>query len=121
MTSAGGDDRGFRAGLARGELLVPDCSRCDELIDYSFLVCPNCGSGEIGWRRASGKGTLRCAVEMSVSYSAERPAPYVIGSVKLVEGPHILARFEGDLESAYAGREVVAEFVERGLRFRPAD
>lgn len=118
VTSA--DVDGFRAGLARGELMLASCSACEAVLDYSARVCTVCGSPEIGWRKASGKAKLRCVVEMSVSYTAGLPAPFLIASVQLEEGPHLLAPYDDDMESANGGQSIVAHFERGGLRFRPA-
>jgi uncharacterized OB-fold protein len=109
----------FRAGLARGELMLAACTACGAALDYSQRVCTACGSPEIGWRKASGKAKLRCVVEMSVSYTLELPAPFLIASVELEEGPHLLAPYDGVMESADGGQPIVAHFEKGGLRFRP--
>ncbi len=110
---------GFRAGLARGELMVSCCTACGTVLDYSQRVCTACGSPETGWRKASGKAKLRCVVEISVSYTLELPAPFLIASVELDEGPHLLAPYDGVMESADGGQPIVAHFEQGGLRFRP--
>jgi uncharacterized OB-fold protein len=109
---------GFRVGLARGELMVMSCSPCETVLDYSARYCTVCGSPEIRWRKASGKAELRCVVEMSVSYTLELPAPFLIASVKLEEGPHLLAPYIGFWESAYGGQPVAAQFENGGFHFR---
>lgn len=109
---------GFRAGLARGELMVASCNACKTVLDYSARYCTACGAPDIGWRKASGKAELRCVVEMSVSYSPELTAPFLIASVKLQEGPHLLAPYIGFWESAYGGQAVVACFEEGKFHFR---
>lgn len=109
----------FRAGLARGELMLACCTACGTVLDYSQRVCAACGSPEIGWRKASGKAKLRCVVEISVSHTLELPAPFLIVSVELEEGPHLLAPYDGVMESADGGQPIVAQFEAGGLRFRP--
>lgn len=118
-SSAIEDVDGFRAGLARGELVLASCTACDTVLDYSQRVCAACGSAAIGWRKASGKAKLRCVVEMSVSYTPKLPAPFLIASVELEEGPHLLAPYDGIMESADGGQPIVAHFEAGGLRFRP--
>jgi uncharacterized OB-fold protein len=113
------DIDGFRAGLARGELMLASCTACGTALDYGQRVCTACGSPEIGWRKASGKAKLRCVVEISVSYTLELPAPFLIASVELEEGPHLLAPYDGVMESADGGQPIVAHFEAGGLRFRP--
>ena len=48
----------FRAGLARGELLIQSCNACDTAIMYPRHRCIACRSADLGWRRASGRGVL---------------------------------------------------------------
>lgn len=110
---------GFRAGLARGEMLVPICDACDTILDYSQRYCTSCGSAEIGWGKASGKATLRCVIEMSISYTINLPAPFLIASVRLEEGPHLLAPYNGYMESVHGEQSVVAEIANSRLSFRP--
>jgi len=55
---------------------------------------------------------------INVSYAAEFPAPYWIASVELEEGPHLLARYDGEIASENAGKTVVASVTEGRLLFR---
>lgn len=110
---------GFRAGLTRGELMVASCNLCETVLDYSARYCTACGSPDIGWRKASGKAELRCAIEMSVSYTLDLPAPFLIASVKLQEGPHLLAPYNGIWESAHGGQSVVACIEDGRIHFQP--
>tara|TARA_R110000787_G_scaffold62077_2_gene140519 strand:+ start:4377 stop:4751 length:375 start_codon:yes stop_codon:yes gene_type:complete len=110
---------GFRAGLACCELMLASCDACGTVLDYSARYCTACGSPDIGWRKASGKAELRCVVEMSVSYTLELPAPFLIASVKLQEGPHLLAPYIGLWESTHGGQSVVAHFKNGSFHFRP--
>lgn len=109
---------GFRAGLARGELMLAACSACETVLDYSARMCTACASTDLGWRKASGTAEVRCVVEISVSYTPSLPAPFLIASVKLEEGPHLLAPYYGIWESTYGGQSVVACFEDGGFHFR---
>lgn len=119
--AAGAGPDGFRLGLAQGELRVPVCSACDAVLDYARRICTRCGSDAIGWRAASGHGRLRCLVEMSVSYSPVLPAPFLLASIELREGPHIIARYKSGMESEHAGGPVVAVIENGQLRFEAAE
>lgn len=113
-------DEGFRTGLANGELLLSFCGVCSTVLDYSQRFCTACNSDKILWHAGSGSARLRCVVEISVSYAPELPAPFLIASVQLEEGPHLLARYDGSMESAHEGKEVVAIIKGGELRFLPA-
>lgn len=112
-------NRGFRAGLARADLLIPVCNACGQRLDYSQRFCPNCDSDAIGWAKASGRGRLRSVVEISVSYLTEFPAPYRIAFVALEEGPHLLGSYESARDLNPPGQEVVAHISGGRLVFRP--
>lgn len=118
MSSIAGED-GFRTGLRNGELLVPMCTTCGALLDYSQRFCPACGGDAIGWQKASGRGRLRSVVEINVSYLVDYPAPYRIAFVELDEGPHLLGRYESDHDSDPPDQRVRAEFSGGSLLFRP--
>jgi uncharacterized OB-fold protein len=108
----------FRAGLAKGELLIQACKACDQILEYAARTCGSCGSARLRWCRASGKGRLRGVIEMSVSYSREFIAPYKIASVELDEGPHLLAQYDGPGEDLNLEGDVVANISGGRLVFR---
>lgn len=114
------DEDGFRSGLARGELLVPVCRQCGAVLDYAQRVCGECGSAALGFRQAEGRGVLRSAVEMSVSYVDSLQAPYLVASVRLAEGPHLLARYAGTWDDVRGGQPVNALVEDGALCFKPA-
>ena len=111
------DTNPFRSGIVSGKLLVQRCAACDRVAPYSARICPACRSVDLEWRQASGRGRVRCVVEVMVSYGPEIPAPYSLVSVELEEGPHIIARYTGSPESSHDGAVVRAEFVAGQLLF----
>lgn len=110
---------GFRSGLARGELLLPVCMECGAVLDYAQRVCAECSSTALSWSLAEGQGILRSAVEMSVSYIDTMQAPYLVASVKLAEGPHLLARYAGTWDDVHGGQPVNALVEDGVLSFVP--
>lgn len=82
-------NRPFWEAAARGKLVLPACRGCGKVFYPIAPVCPACASGEIGWRRACGRGTVSSFV---VFHQAFFPAfrdrlPYAVVQVELEEGP----------------------------------
>lgn len=88
----------FRAGLARGELLVQKCNDCGGLNMYPRHACPHCQSASLGWQKASGRGVLHSytVLRMGAPLGFEADLPYALGVVKLEEGVQLLARLVPD-------------------------
>lgn len=91
----------FGEGLAEGKLLIQSCESCGTKMLYPRHRCISCGSNELGWCEASGKGTLHSyTVVRAVPPSGfEEDLPYGLGVIKLDEGVQLLARLhpgEGD-------------------------
>lgn len=71
-----------------GKLLIQNCQKCGNLQFYPRTVCINCLSEELGWVRASGKGTVYA---FSTIHQAPTPAyagdiPYSFAIIDLEEG-----------------------------------
>lgn len=84
----------FRDGLGRGELLIQKCRACGALMMYPRHRCIACGSDDLGWQAASGRGTLKSfTIVRAVPPSGfEGDLPYALGVVALEEGVQLLAR-----------------------------
>lgn len=96
----------FWAAAARGELLLKTCSACQRTHWYPRAVCPMCGSADLQWQRASGKGTV-------YAFSPARRADpvYALAYVTLEEGPTLLTNIIGaDPDSLRIGQNVQVVF-----------
>lgn len=113
------------AGLREGRLLLPRCRRCAAVIWYPRAFCPQCGSLDVDWFEASGRGTI---YSFTVVRRGQGPyataAPYVLAYVELAEGPRVLTNVNADPAALAIGTEVKAVVERDGeaaiLRFRPA-
>ena len=117
----------FWAATAEGTLLLPHCTRCDTVIWYPRSFCPACGSLEVTWLPASGRGTVYSFTIVRRSAPPyDRAAPYVVAYVELDEGPRILTNVvECEPERVDVGMAVEVVFHDTGegralYRFRPA-
>ena len=84
----------FWAALAEGVLTYQQCNRCMGRQLYPRRRCIECGSGDLQFVAASGRGTL---YSYSVIYKYPPSdfvgdIPYVLGIVKLNEGPRLLTQ-----------------------------
>ncbi len=80
----------FWAGVDRGELLRPVCSRCERSFFTPQVVCPSCGDGRWSYKRSTGAGTV---YSFTVVHRPPEPAfeaPYVLAIVDVAEGWHML-------------------------------
>lgn len=117
------------AGLVAGRLLLPRCDRCQAVIWYPRHFCPACGSLEVSWFEATGRGTVYSFSVIRRGPGAYAEAgPYVLAYVELEEGPRVLTNLlveASELGAVGVGDPVVA-VIERAegapplLRFRPA-
>jgi hypothetical protein len=74
------------------EFALPKCEACGQFHFYPRAACPFCGSQNIAWTKASGRATV---YSMTVVHRAPSPAfeamvPYVVATVALAEGPHLM-------------------------------
>ncbi|MEW5810442.1 MAG: Zn-ribbon domain-containing OB-fold protein [Actinomycetota bacterium] len=86
------ETRPFWDALAESRFVLPQCERCTAWIWYPRGFCPKCGSTDIGWHEASGRGRV-------YSYTVVRKSglpgwgevvPYVIAYIELDEGPRVM-------------------------------
>ena len=80
--------------------VLQTCRVCNHHQHYPRPVCTRCGSVELGYEEASGRGLI---YSFTVSHRAPGPefeTPYVVALIKLEEGPIILSNIvDADPES----------------------
>jgi uncharacterized OB-fold protein len=118
----------FFEGTAIGELRIQRCRPCGHAFFYPRTSCPRCGSTDVAWERASGRGRLHTyVITHRAAPGFEHHVPYAIAVVELAEGPRMMSNIVGventpeglvldmDLEVTFERRGDVAVPV-----FRPA-
>ncbi|WP_214106030.1 Zn-ribbon domain-containing OB-fold protein [Acrocarpospora catenulata] len=91
------DTAAFFAAIDAGELKVPRCSACGRFFLYPRAYCPFCTSDQVTLEPASGRGSLESyVVNHRPAPGFEEDAPYVLGVVRLAEGPTLFAEIAGD-------------------------
>ena len=106
----------YQAKLQTGEFAIQKCGDCGSHIFYPRIICPECGSLELGWVTASGEGAV-----FSTSVVRRRPdrgGDYNVCIVELAEGPRMLSRVEQLApEDVTIGLAVTARIVGKDDKF----
>jgi uncharacterized OB-fold protein len=85
------ETRGYWEGTLAEELRVQTCNECGNRQMPWGPCCARCLSQDLGWMRASGRGTVFSftAVRQAIHPSFSQSVPYVVADVELEEGPII--------------------------------
>ncbi len=121
----------FFEGAEQGCLVLPRCNDCDFVIWFPREICPECGSQDVDWFEASGKGSVYSfTVTRRIAGSWGQATPFVLAYVELEEGPRVMTNIvDCDPEQVTIGDSVEAVFEDATnrdgdsgpplLRFRP--
>jgi uncharacterized OB-fold protein len=84
-------------GAGQHKLLLPRCAACGEVHFYPRSLCPHCGSDELHWIEACGRGRVYSftVVHRPPSPAFKARVPYVVAVVALEEGPHLMTNIGG--------------------------
>ena len=107
-----GPDATYAAHLAEGRLCIQRCDGCGRHVFYPRVLCPGCGSDELSWVEASGKGTVYASTV--VRRRPEQGPPYNLCLVDMEEGVRMASRVEGVApEEVMVGMAVTARIAEQ--------
>jgi len=113
----------FFEACARGELIVQGCATCGHRQFYPRRWCLECDGTDLGWVPVSGDGELTtyAVVRRAPSAAHKHRVPYVIGIVKLIEGPQMMASIvDVEIDALIPGMAVrIVPTVETGPCFVP--
>lgn len=96
----------FWAAAADDRLLLKTCDDCAKSHWYPRVVCPLCGSTNLKWTAASGRGKL-------YAFSPARRADptYILAYVTLDEGPTLMTNIVNAApEALQVGQAVLVKF-----------
>jgi len=88
----------FWNSLSTGEFQINRCNVCDTDYFPPAPICPHCGSTETEWISAEGVGSLYSFTRQHTTPPGF-DAPLVLGLIRLVEGPRLLARIDAEFEA----------------------
>lgn len=89
--------RPFWDAARENKLVLQHCETCGKAIFYPRISCPHCFSDKLGWRPASGRGTIYSytVVEANAPSAFVGDIPYVVAVIRLVEGVQMLSNIVG--------------------------
>jgi uncharacterized protein len=122
------DTQPFWDAAREKKLLIKRCGGCGKNHFYPRPFCPHCWSADVGWREASGRGTL---YTYSIVHQNDLPpfnqrVPYVAAIVDLAEGPRVMTNLvdvEHDAIRVGMGVEATFQAISDDVTipvFRPA-
>lgn len=87
----------YWAAAREGRLVMPRCRDCGHYHFYPKTLCPKCSSAQLEWTQCNGNAVV---YSFTVIHRAPSPAfaalvPYVVATVKLAEGPHLMTNITG--------------------------
>lgn len=89
----------FWDATKRHELVIQRCAKCEGYQWYPRAICTLCGSRDLKWAKASGKGSIysfvviRQVIDNSPAFQSD--IPFVLAEVELEEGPRMYAPMVG--------------------------
>ncbi|GAB1261836.1 Zn-ribbon domain-containing OB-fold protein [Aurantivibrio plasticivorans] len=88
VDSPEGPDKQYADFIAAGKFMIQHCESCSQHVFYPRLICSHCGSDQLEWVEASGRGVV---------YSTSTPrggkeGDYNISLIDLEEGPRMMSR-----------------------------
>ncbi|MDC0738916.1 zinc ribbon domain-containing protein [Cognatishimia sp. SS12] len=98
----------FWDSAAEGVLKIQHCQSCQSHVFYPRPICPHCWADALEWVAVSGQGQLKSYSEI---HKPGHPgwasiAPYVVGLVRLREGPTLLSHILTDGQAPRVGAPV---------------
>ena len=84
--------RPYWDGCGEGILRLQQCLECSRFQFYPRIICSHCGSSQLHWQVASGRGVIASFTIVQRGISAAYPAPYVVALIDLEEGPRMMSQ-----------------------------
>jgi uncharacterized OB-fold protein len=84
-------------GAREGRLMIPKCRACGKAHMHPRVLCPFCGSRDVEWIRASGRGRLHSfeIAHQILNKAFKVKPPVVLAMVELEEGPRLMSNLIG--------------------------
>lgn len=82
--------RQYQTALEQGRFMIQQCRDCGRYVFYPRVLCNHCGSTQLKWVEASGRGTVYST--SIVRQKPEQGEDYNIALIDLEEGPRMMSR-----------------------------
>ncbi len=118
MENGPGPDAVFAAKLAEGVFEIQKCNGCGAHVFHPRVICPTCGSADLGWVAPTGQGTVYART--IVRRKPERGGDYNVVLVDLQEGVRMMSRVDGIAHDEIAAGMKVSASIGEGPDGEPA-
>jgi uncharacterized OB-fold protein len=114
LPTISGETKPFWDSCRKGELIIQQCSNCNEYQYYPRGICSNCWTNDVKWIHSTGKGKVWT---YTITYQNRTPGfaedvPYVLALVELEEGVKMFTNIIAcDPKEVRIGMEVEVTFV----------
>ena len=87
------ESRPFWDGCREGKLMLQYCDACQRHQFYPRLYCMHCGSQEVRWVEASGRGVIYSytIIRQNKAPDFVNEVPYNVAIIQLEEGPRMMS------------------------------
>jgi acetyl-CoA acetyltransferase/uncharacterized OB-fold protein len=89
LPALGGPSTPFWTGGADGELRLPRCEECQQLLHPSLTVCPRCLGTVATWVAVKGTAVVVGCTTNEQMWLPSMPPPYSLAIVSLTEAPDV--------------------------------
>jgi hypothetical protein len=118
----------FWDATAEGRLLLSYCKVCQQAFWYPRSHCPDCGTDQVEWLEASGRGTIYSYTPQTrIGGDYSSVDELILAYVELDEGPMVMTNIvDFDPDQLTIGQAVEVTFHDTGegsalYRFRPVN
>lgn len=103
----------FYEFIKEGKLMGTKCLECGYINLPPRPICQACGSKDWEWFQFSGKGKLETYTIIHVPPAKFKDlAPYIVGIVRLIEGPSITAIIKSKIDEVKIGLDLIFDYME---------
>lgn len=100
-----------KAAWGRGELVVQQCTACEELRWPPAPICPRCLATGAEWSSVGSHGSVATFCTYRRDLGAGLPVPYTVAFIDLGDNIHMYGKLSTGHHRADVGSLVHAEFV----------
>ncbi|MCS7115897.1 MAG: Zn-ribbon domain-containing OB-fold protein [Nitrososphaerota archaeon] len=105
--------KSFYEFIKEGKLMATRCLRCGYINLPPRQICQACNSKDWEWFQLKGKGKLETyTIIYTPPNKFKELAPYIVGIVRLAEGPAITAIIKSKLDEVKIGLDLVADYMD---------
>ena len=120
----------WRLSRLKYKLIGTKCKSCNEVFFPPRVICPNCRNNKIEQTELSGNGIIHSfTIIRTAPEGFEDQVPYVVGVIKLDEGPFFTGQIVKPIKNIKIGKRVKivfrrlsehekSEIINYGLKFR---